>query len=581
MNAKEKYQSWINNSYFDQDTKKELLDLSNNEKEITERFCKDLEFGTGGLRGVLGAGTNRMNQYTVRRATQGLANLIIKEQKQKQGVVIAYDSRHMSPEFSREAALCLMANGIKTYTFASLRPTPVLSFAVRTLGCIAGIVITASHNPPEYNGYKVYWEDGAQITGEKCGKIMEEINALSDWNQVRTMCMEEAKRKNLYHVLDSEIDDRYMEELKRLVLRPDLLQQGAGRLKIVYTPLHGTGSKPVQRILRELGFTKVSVVKEQEKPDGDFPTVKSPNPEEKSAFHMALMLAKKVDADIVLATDPDADRLGAYVKDAGTGEYLSLTGNMSGALILHYILSQKKDKNLLPSNGAVVSTIVSGKMAKKIAESFGMAYIETLTGFKYIGEQIHHFEVTHDHEYIFGFEESYGCLPGTYVRDKDAVAAAMCLCETAVWCAHQHITLYDYLQELYKKYGYYREWLLTISLKGIDGSERIQKIMKTIRRQPPTDLGGYRVMRFRDYEKRVQTDFITGKEELTSLPQSNVLYFELEREAWCCFRPSGTEPKLKIYFGIKGKTEKDAEIQLTTLKDAVKNFINIEEKNGR
>lgn len=572
MEAREIYEFWLNDSYFDEKTKEELRGIADDEKEIEERFYRELEFGTGGLRGIIGAGTNRMNIYTVRKATQGLANYIIKEQAQKKGAAIAFDSRNMSPEFAEEAALCLAANGIKAYIFPSLRPTPMLSFALRELGCAAGIVVTASHNPPEYNGYKVYWEDGAQITFPRDKEIIEEVCAITDYAQVKTISRQEAKEAGLYEVIGSEIDDRYMESLKNLVIHPEMIREEAKNLKIVYTPLHGTGNIPVRRILAELGFINVYVVKEQEQPDGNFPTVSYPNPEDKMAFSLALKLAKEVEADIVLATDPDADRLGVYAKDSGTGEYVSFTGNMSGTLILEYILSQKKAMNHLPENGAVVTTIVSGKMAREITEAYHVKLIETLTGFKYIGEQIKFFQQNHRYEYLFGYEESYGCLAGTYARDKDAVAAVMALCEVAAWCKSQKITLCDQMERLYQKYGYYKEGLVAITLKGQEGVRKISGIMERIRREVPRQIGGIKVIRFRDYQEDVLADFENGTRSTTGLPVSNVLYFELEGGTWCCIRPSGTEPKMKFYIGVKGQGEREAEEELHRMTDAVKHL---------
>ena len=569
MDAKKRYEEWLENPYFDEATKSELKSIANDEKEIEERFYRDLEFGTGGLRGIIGAGTNRMNIYTVRKATQGLSNFILKEKAEKKGVAIAFDSRNMSPEFAEEAALCLAANGIKAYIFPSLRPTPMLSFALRELGCTAGIVVTASHNPPEYNGYKVYWEDGAQITYPKDEQIIGEVNAVTDYASVKTMSREEAEKAGLYQVIGPEIDDKYIEALKSLAIHPQIIREEAQNLKIVYTPLHGTGNIPVRRILKELGFEKVYVVKEQELPDGNFPTVSYPNPEDKNAFTLALELAKEVDADIVLATDPDADRLGVYAKDAKTGEYMSFTGNMSGMLILEYILSQRKALGTLPENGAVVTTIVSGKMSKEITKEYGMTLIETLTGFKYIGEQIKFFEQTGSHEYVFGYEESYGCLVGTHARDKDAVVAVMALCEVAAYCRHQGITLCDQMETLFKKYGYYKEGLCTVTLKGQEGAKKIQSMMEQIRTNVPDAVGGLKVLRFRDYRENIIRDCATGEETATGLPRSNVLYFELENDAWCCIRPSGTEPKIKFYIGVKGSDDADAQEKLDTLTKAV------------
>lgn len=569
MDRIQKQQLWMTDQYFDEATRNELKAIESDEAELYDRFYKDLDFGTGGLRGVIGAGTNRMNCYTIRKATQGLANFIIKEGGQEEGVAIAYDSRHMSEEFSEEAALCLNANGIKTYRFSSLRPTPELSFTVRELGCIAGIVITASHNPPEYNGYKVYWEDGAQITAPKDKQIISEVNAVEDYASVKIMKKEEAVEKGLYQVIDTELDNRYMEELHKQVINQVCLDKVAKEIKIVYTPLHGTGNLPVRRILKELGFEQVFVVPEQELPDGDFPTVSYPNPEDPKAFILALKLAKEKDADLVLATDPDADRLGVYAKDSKTGEYMPFTGNMSGLLIAEYILSQKKEKGVLPQNGALVKTIVSSNMADAIAKEYGISLIEVLTGFKYIGEQIKLFEQSHKYEYLFGFEESYGCLLGTYARDKDAVVAVMALCEAAAYYKTKNLTLWDQMLNIYEKYGYYREDLATLTLKGEEGSKKIQAMLEDLRLNPPKKFGEYTVEAVRDYKDGMRTDFITGAKENTNLPVSNVLYYELSEDAWCCVRPSGTEPKIKFYIGVKGNSIEDAKEKVEGLKKAL------------
>ena len=552
-------------------TKAELKSLEGNEDEIFDRFYRELEFGTGGLRGVIGAGTNRMNFYTVGKATQGLANFINKQGAAAKGVAIAFDSRRMSPEFADTAACVLAANGIKAYIFDSLRPTPELSFALRTLGCTAGIVVTASHNPPEYNGYKVYWEDGAQITAPKDAQIIGEVNAIKDYAEIKKMTTEAAKEAGLYEVIGKEIDDKYMEALKKLVLHPEAIKQMASSLKIVYTPLHGTGNVPVRRVLKELGFEQVTVVPEQELPDGNFPTVSYPNPEDKKAFALALDLAKKVDADLVLATDPDADRLGVYAKDTKTGEYKVFTGNMSGMLICEYEMSQKKALGILPANGALVTTIVSSNMAQAVAKEYGMKFIECLTGFKYIGEQIKFFEQTGSNEYVFGFEESYGCLVGTHARDKDAVVAVMALCEAAAYYKTQGITLWDQMLNIYNKYGYYKEDLFTMTFNGADGAKKMQDMMDAYRKNTPKQVGSYKVLRLRDYKNDVITDLATGETTPTGLPKSNVLYFELENDAWFCVRPSGTEPKIKFYAGIKGTSLEDSAKKLDELMEAIKN----------
>lgn len=570
-NVKKNYEYWCTSPIFDDATKSELKSLEGNEDEIFDRFYRELEFGTGGLRGVIGAGTNRMNFYTVGKATQGLANFINKQGAAAKGVAIAFDSRRMSPEFADTAACVLAANGIKAYIFDSLRPTPELSFALRTLGCTAGIVVTASHNPPEYNGYKVYWEDGAQITAPKDAQIIGEVNAIKDYAEIKKMTTEEAKAAGLYEVIGKEIDDKYMEALKKLVLHPEAIKQMASSLKIVYTPLHGTGNVPVRRVLKELGFEQVTVVPEQELPDGNFPTVSYPNPEDKKAFALALDLAKKVDADLVLATDPDADRLGVYAKDTKTGEYKVFTGNMSGMLICEYEMSQKKALGILPANGALVTTIVSSNMAQAVAKKYGMKFIECLTGFKYIGEQIKFFEQTGSNEYVFGFEESYGCLVGTHARDKDAVVAVMALCEAAAYYKTQGITLWDQMLNIYNKYGYYKEDLFTMTFKGADGAKKMQDMMDAYRKNTPKQVGAYKVLRLRDYKNDVITDLATGETVPTGLPKSNVLYFELENDAWFCVRPSGTEPKIKFYAGIKGTSLEDSAKKLDELMEAIKN----------
>ena len=555
----ENYEQWLANPYFDAQTKAELESIKGNEKEIEDRFYMDLEFGTAGLRGVIGAGTNRMNIYTVRKATQGLANYIAQKDAKAQGVAIAYDSRNMSPEFAEEAALCLAANGIKAYIFDALRPTPELSFAVRKLGCIAGINITASHNPPEYNGYKVYWEDGAQITPPHDKGIMSEVKAITDYSVCKTMSKEEAVAAGAYEVIGEAIDDAYMEELKKQVIHQDAINAMAKELKIVYSPLHGTGNVPARRVLKELGFENVYVVKEQELPDGNFPTVSYPNPEAKEAFELGLKLAKEVDADLVLATDPDADRLGVYVKDAKSGDYKVLTGNMSGCLLADYEITQRKEVYGLPEDGYLIKTIVTTNMADAIAKANGVGLIEVLTGFKFIGQQILGFETSGKGEYLFGFEESYGCLIGTHARDKDAIVATMALCEAAAYYKTQGKTLWDAMIDMYEKYGYYKDDIQSITLKGIEGLEKIQQILETLRKNPPVKIGAYEVLRARDYKADTIKDLATGEVTATGLPNSNVLYYELSEDAWLCVRPSGTEPKVKFYYGIKGVSLEDAD----------------------
>lgn len=572
MDYREVYQEWLSNPYFDENTKAELQAIAGDEKEIKERFYTELEFGTAGLRGIIGAGTNRMNIYVVRKTTQGLANYILALGKEKQGVAIAYDSRRMSPEFAQEAALCLAANGIQAYIFESLRPTPELSFALRKLGCAAGINITASHNPPEYNGYKVYWEDGAQITPPHDKGIMDEVKKVTDFNTVKTMDKEAAMKAGLYTVIGQDIDDAYMEELKKQVLHMDAIEAEGKNLKIVYTPLHGTGNIPARRILRELGFENVYVVKEQELPDGNFPTVSYPNPEAEEAFTLGLAMAREIDADLVLATDPDADRLGVRVRDKN-GEYHDLTGNMSGCLLAEYEISQKKALQGLPEDGALIKTIVTTNLADAIARGYGVKLIEVLTGFKYIGQQILGFENSGKGTYLFGFEESYGCLIGTYARDKDAIVATMALCEAAAYYKTQGKTLWDAMIDMYEKYGYYKDAIQSVTLKGIEGLQKIQEIMDTLRQNPPAEIGGYKVTAVRDYKLDTIVDTATGAVSSTGLPASNVLYYELTDDAWVCVRPSGTEPKVKFYYGIKGASLEDADARSEALGKVILNMV--------
>ena len=567
MGYKEQYEFWLEDSYFDAQTKKELEAIKDDEKEIEDRFYKELAFGTGGLRGVIGAGTNRMNIYTVRKATQGLANYIKKQGGEAKGVAIAFDSRRMSPEFADEAALCLAANGIKAYVFESLRPTPELSFALRELGCISGIVITASHNPPEYNGYKCYWEDGAQVTAPKDQEIIAEVNNVTDYHDVKTMEKAEAVKSGLYQVIGREIDDKYMAELKKQIIHPEIIAEVADDMKIVYSPFNGTGNLPVRRILDEIGFKNVYVVPEQEMPDPNFTTLAYPNPEDPKAFTLALELAKEKNADIVLATDPDADRLGIYALDTKSGEYVPFTGNMSGMLIAEYILRERTANGTMPENPALVETIVTTDMAKAIASAYHVKLIEVLTGFKYIGEQIKLFEEQNTYQYVFGLEESYGCLAGTYARDKDACVAVMMLCEVAAWCKKHGMTLWDAMVAMYEKYGFYKEGLETLTLKGMDGAFEIKQMMSCMREHPPVMLGGSKVLAVRDYLTDTRLEIASGVRTKTGLPTSNVLYYELENHAWCCVRPSGTEPKIKFYFGVMGDSLQDAQKKLAALKD--------------
>ena len=574
MEYKSIYESWLSNPYFDEATKKELESIKDDENEIKERFYTDLEFGTAGLRGIIGAGTNRMNVYTVRKATQGLANYINKKGFGAKGVAIAYDSRRMSPEFADEAALCLAANGIKAYVFESLRPTPELSFAVRELKCVAGINITASHNPPEYNGYKVYWEDGAQITPPHDGGIMDEVKAVTDYNTVKTMAKDEAKAAGLYEVIGAAIDDKYMEELKKQVIHWDSIKEAQKDIKIVYTPLHGTGNIPARRVLKEIGFENVYVVPEQELPDGEFPTVSYPNPEAEEAFTLALKLAKEKDADLVLATDPDADRLGVYVKDTKTGEYITLTGNMSGCLLADYEIGQRKETEGLPKDGALIKTIVTSNLEDAIAAHYDVRLIEVLTGFKYIGQQILNFETNNSGTYLFGFEESYGCLIGTHARDKDAIVATMALCEAAAYYKTKGMTLWDAMVAMYDKYGYYLDGIQSITLKGIEGLAKIQDILNQLRQNTPKEVGGYQVLSARDYKEDTVKNLATGEVTSTGLPSSNVLYYDLSDDAWLCVRPSGTEPKVKFYYGVKGTSLEDAKDKSEKLGKEVVDMIN-------
>lgn len=569
MTYREKYEFWRSDKYFDKEIHEELESIKDNEAEVEDRFYKDLEFGTGGLRGVIGAGTNRMNLYTVRKATQGLANYIIKQGTESKGVAIAYDSRYMSKEFADEAALCLNANGIRSFVFSTLHPTPMLSFAVRYLQATAGIVITASHNPPEYNGYKVYWEDGAQITPPRDAHIIAEVNAVESYRDAKIMGKETAISKHLYNVIGEDLDDAYMEELKKLIIHPDVIKEVADDIKIVYTPFHGTGNIPVRRILSELGFKHVYVVPEQELPDPKFTTLEYPNPEDAKAFELALKLAKEVDADIVLATDPDADRLGIYAKDEKSGEYKAFTGNMSGMLIAEYILRERTKMGTMPENPALVKTIVTTNLADPIAADYNVHLVEVLTGFKFIGEQIKWFIEQGTYNYVFGLEESYGCLAGTHARDKDAVVAVMCLCEVAAFCKKNGITVWDQMINIYEKYGYFAEGIHTITLKGIEGADKIKSMMEAIRTNPPKEFAGLKVLSFRDYKLNEITDIATGEKKETGLPESNVLYFDLENNSWCCMRPSGTEPKIKFYMGIKGENLADADDKLEALKTAV------------
>ena len=573
MNYLDEYKKWCESPEFDEETKKELLAIKDDEKEIEDRFYQELEFGTAGLRGVIGAGTNRMNKYTVGKATQGLANYILEEGTQDKGVVISYDSRRMSKEFSLQTALILCANGIKTYLFENLRPVPELSFAVRELKCTAGIMITASHNPPKYNGYKVYWDDGSQIVAPRDKDIIAKVRAVESFTEIKEISEEEAKSKGLLNIVGKEMDDKYIEKLKSLILNPEIVKEQGKDLKVVYTPLHGTGNMVAERLLKEIGIANLYVVPEQKDPNGDFPTVDYPNPEDPKAFKLALELAKKVDADIVLATDPDADRLGVYAKDTKTGEYKDYTGNMSALLIAEYRISQMKEKGILPDNGMIITTIVSSNLTKAIGNNYGLEVIEVLTGFKNIGAIMRKAEENKDKEYIFGFEESYGCLIGDYARDKDGIAAVMALCEVACYYKSKGKTLWDQMIDIYEKYGYYKETQVSIVREGAQGAEEIKQMMTNTRNKEIEKIGEYKVLKFKDIEKDFVKDMVTGEVTKTGLPKSNVLYYELEDDSWCCVRPSGTEPKIKLYMGIKGKTDEEANEKLEKLKEAMLNIV--------
>lgn len=573
MEYLKKYQEWLESNEIDEETKKELKAIAGNDEEIKDSFYKDLEFGTAGLRGIVGAGTNRMNKYTVGKATQGLANYIIKNNGQERGVVIAYDSRNMSQEFSKLACLILNANGIKTYRFESLRPTPELSFSVRYLNCISGIVITASHNPPKYNGYKVYWEDGAQISNPVDAEITQEVNAITSYSEIKEISEKEAVEKGLYNIVGEEIDNEYIKYLKSNSLNPDIIKEYGKDIKIVYTPLHGTGKKLALRILDELGFTNVHIVKEQAEPDGKFPTVKYPNPEDPAAFELALKLAKEIDADIVVANDPDADRIGLHVKDSKTGEYVLFNGNMIGLTVADYLINQKREKGLLDKKSALIKTIVSSNMADRICEENDVKLFEVLTGFKNVAAKIRQFESENSYKCIMGYEESYGCLVGDKVRDKDGIIALMLLSEAAAYYKKQGLTLWDNMQNMYKKYGYYQENQVSIVLEGADGAQKIKNMMENVRNNPPKAIGKYKILKFRDYLNGTIKDYNTEEINKVELPKSNVLYFELENDFWCCMRPSGTEPKIKFYMGATGENIEDAKNKVNEVTEGMKELM--------
>jgi phosphoglucomutase len=556
----QEYQRWLASEQLDPELKQQLIQIQGNEKEIEDRFYKSLEFGTGGLRGVIGAGTNRINKYTVRKATQGLAQYITKQgnEAKKAGVAIAYDSRHMSPEFAQEAGLVLAHNGIKAYVFEELRPTPELSFAVRHLGATAGIVITASHNPPEYNGYKVYWSDGAQIATELADAVTAEIENVTDELSVQAMNLEEAEANNLFQWIGADLDEAYQKELRTLALQPNEQNRD---FKVVYTPLHGTGNKPVRRILKDMGFENVSVVPQQELPDPNFSTVKSPNPEEHEAFTLAIKLAEKQGADLIMGTDPDTDRVGVVVRNS-EGQFAVLTGNELGALLVDYILSQRNQQGTIPPNGVVIKTIVTSEMGAAVAAQYGIPTLDTLTGFKYIGEKIKQFRETGEKTFLFGYEESYGYLIGDFCRDKDAVQACMMAAEMAAYYQKQGKSLYEALIELFEKVGFYKEDLASLTLKGVDGVQKINAMMDQLRQNPPKQIGSLQVTEMRDYEKG-----------LGDLPSSNVLKFFLSDESWFAARPSGTEPKIKFYFGVKGSSLEDAQTRIEKLKTVVMDLV--------
>ncbi len=574
MDYKKLYNDWLNDDYFDDETKRELKSIADNEKEIEDRFYKELEFGTGGLRGIIGAGTNRINKYTVSKATQGLADYILSQDNytKDKGVVIGYDSRFMSREFATITALVLNANGIKTYLFDELRPTPMVSFGIRELGAIAGVMITASHNPPEYNGYKVYGEDGGQLPFPKDKEVIAFVDNVKDFKSIKILDKKDAIEKGLFNIIGKEIDEKYDENVLAQSINTEIIEKVSNSLKIVYTPIHGTGNKPVRRVLEKAGFKNVFVVKEQEEPDSNFSTVEYPNPEDPNAFKLAIELAKEVDADIVVGTDPDADRVGSVVKN-NNGEYIVLSGNMMGVLLTDYILSQKAKKGELNEKSTVISTVVSTNMTKKIAKEYNVHYMEVLTGFKFIGEKIKQFEQNGKNEFIFGFEESYGALAGTYARDKDAVVATMLICEMMAYYKEKGITLYEAIENLYKKYGYFEDGIKSLTLKGIDGLNNIKKIMSSLRENPIKEIKNKKVINISDYKESISKNIQTGKTEHITLPKSDVLYFEMEDKSWFCVRPSGTEPKIKVYFGVEDSKRELAIKKLNNLMDSVMQII--------
>ncbi|EJQ25783.1 MULTISPECIES: phospho-sugar mutase [Bacillus cereus group] len=572
MNWKQEFSRWLSYAQLDAELKEQLENMKQDEKKIEDSFYKNLEFGTGGMRGELGAGTNRLNVYTVRKATKGLASFIEKlgEEAKKRGVVVAYDSRHKSPEFAMEVAATLGARGITTYVFESLRPTPVLSFAVRHLHTVSGIVLTASHNPPEYNGYKVYGEDGGQLPPKEADELISYVNAVEDELTVEVADVEQLKTDGLLHIIGQEVDDAYAAELNNVIINKEMVEKVGKDLKIVFTPLHGTSNISVRRGLKEVGFTDVTVVKEQELPDPNFSTVKSPNPEEHAAFEYAIRDGEKVGADVLIATDPDADRLGVAVRNHN-GEFQVLTGNQTGALMLDYLLSQKKENGTLPENGVVLKTIVTSEIGRTIAKAYGLDTIDTLTGFKFIGEKIRQYEESGQYEFQFGYEESYGYLIRPFCRDKDAVQSVLFACEVAAYYKSQGKTLYDGLLEVFEKYGFFREDLVSLTLKGKDGAEKIQEMMATFRENPPKEVAGLTVVAVEDYKASVVTSLQDGHKEEIHLPKSNVLKYQLEDGSWFCLRPSGTEPKIKFYFGVKDSSLQNSEQKLLTIKEDIMN----------
>ena len=572
MNWKQEFSRWLSYAQLDAELKEQLENMKQDEKKIEDSFYKNLEFGTGGMRGELGAGTNRLNVYTVRKATKGLASFIEKlgEEAKKRGVVVAYDSRHKSPEFAMEVAATLGARGITTYVFESLRPTPVLSFAVRHLHTVSGIVLTASHNPPEYNGYKVYGEDGGQLPPKEADELISYVNAVEDELTVEVADVEQLKTDGLLHIIGQEVDDAYAAELNNVIINKEMVEKVGKDLKIVFTPLHGTSNISVRRGLKEVGFTDVTVVKEQELPDPNFSTVKSPNPEEHAAFEYAIRDGEKVGADVLIATDPDADRLGVAVRNHN-GEFQVLTGNQTGALMLDYLLSQKKENGILPENGVVLKTIVTSEIGRTIAKAYGLDTVDTLTGFKFIGEKIRQYEESGQYEFQFGYEESYGYLIRPFCRDKDAVQSVLFACEVAAYYKSQGKTLYDGLLEVFEKYGFFREDLVSLTLKGKDGAEKIQEMMATFRENPPKEVAGLTVVAVEDYKASVVTSLQDGHKEEIHLPKSNVLKYQLEDGSWFCLRPSGTEPKIKFYFGVQDSSLQNSEQKLLTIKEDIMN----------